>query len=754
MLKLQNQVKKALLLSAAALLAFTACSRPSGDGSGRRTRVKDGRFITYGIGNSVHTPITVATTFVNNTIVDISIGANRETPPILDTVKKLMLPRIVGSQSTGVDAISGATLSSLGVRTAVEAAIEEAGGKAAEWRTTPPRSDNKVVLSGYDVIVVGLGGSGTTAYLKAAENANLKVFGIEAAGKTGGTSAQAGGPMAVNSSFIKTLYGLSGDYVDRDALLQQWYADMQAEVPAAQRAGLERTRFTAPNNNRSYDLPKIGQYGTTPPYEGGPKWEIIKKLIDESGQTVTWLGRDYQFNFERPSGLSFPMFTPVTNYGRAAWIPGTGYQSDNFDMEFIGGTMSAEFNNRHKAVMFANAVEKAKARNKDNDYMLELRARKLHRLEDGRITVEADYRNGTATYMITGKAVILGTGGYIGNRDMKLQYFGGNLREDAVLTSRGDGITMAMSDMNAAPYNIDTPGMVHESNILNIVRTPVSGDPGNWKPTLTSLLLKPDNIIVGMNKGNSGANPYSGLPDLRGRRFANEAAGGLSMESVAFMNWKAGGFFAAIFDNDEIARMKSAGAKFTAAPLFHGQGAPIGANTAIADIDDILAMGERHGNVVRMDTLEKLAVELGIPSSVLMEEITKYNGYVDAAAGLPGNSTSADPEYAKAANSLTTKVKLGCASGYTAILGAGYYYGTTAGVDVDDQLRVLDADRRVIPGLYAVGQDSAGVLFHAQKAYVGYGAAAQGWAITSGRLAGQYAAEYAAGFPSDSTGRR
>ena len=747
MRKLQNPMKKALLLSTAALLAFTACSRPAGDGSGGRTHVKDGRFVTYGIGNSVHTRIAVATTFVDNTIIDISIGANMETPPILDTVKKLMLPRIVGSQSTGVDTIAGATLSSLGVRAAVEAAIEEAGGKAAEWRITPPRSSNKIVLSGYDVIVVGLGGSGTTAYLKAAENTNLKVFGIEAAGKVGGTSAQAGGPLAVNSDFIKTLYGLAGDYVDRNALLQQWYADMQAEVPAGQRAGLERSGFIAPNDKRSYDLPAIGQYGTTPPYQGGPKWEMIRKLIDESGRTVTWLGRDYQFNFERPSGLSYPMFTPVTNYGRAAWIPGVGHQSDNFDMAFVGGAMSAEFNNRHKAVMFANAIERAKARNRDNDYMLELRAKKLHRLEDGRITVEADYRNGTATYMVTGKAVILGTGGYIGNRDMKIRYFGGNLREDAVLTSRGDGITMAMSDMNAAPYNIDTPGMVHESNILNIVRTPVPGDPGNWKPTLTSLLLKPDNIIVGMNKGNAGANPYSELPDLRGRRFANEAAGALSMESVAFMNWKAGGFFAAIFDNDEIARMKTAGAKFAAAPLFHGQGAPIGANTAIADIDAILAMGEQYGNVVRADTLEKLAEALGIPSAVLMEEITKYNGYIDAAAGLSDNNTSADPEYAKAANSLVTRVKPDCAAGYTAILGAGYFYGTTAGVDVDDQLRVLDADKRIIPGLYAVGQDSAGVLFHVQKAYVGYGAAAQGWAITSGRLAGQYAAEYAAEFP-------
>ena len=738
MSKIHKTMKKvAVILAVLVLITITACPQDSDSGGGR-TSVKDGRWTATGIGMSVHTPIEVTTTFVNNSIVDISIGPNSETPPILDTVKNLMIPRIIGSQSTGVDSIAGATLSSLGVKEAVEAAIELAGGKASQWRVAPPKSNKTVVLSGYDVIVVGLGGGGTMAYLRATENTNLKVFGIEAAGKIGGTSAQAGGPMAVNSTHIKTLYGLSADYVDRDALLQQWYADMRAEVPVAERTGLERTDFVAPNNSTTYPLPAIGSDGVMAPYQGGPKWEIIKKFVDESGQTITWLGsatpatNNYRFNFERPSGLAYPMFTPVTNYGRSVWIPGTGYQNDNFDM----GPMGAEFYNVHKAAMFTNAVEKAKARNKDNDYMLELRAMKLSK--NGNIyTVEANYRNGTATYLISGKAVVLGTGGFIGNRDMKMQYFGGNLREDAVLTSRGDGITMAMRDMNAAPYNIDMPGTVHESNILNIDRAPVAGDPGNWKPTLTSLMLKADSIIVGMNKANTETFSYSVQPDLRGKRFANEGAAAISMESVAFMNWKVGGFFAAVFDNDEINRMKTAGARATASPLFHGQGTPIAANAAIADMDKILAMGEQQGNVVKAANLAELESKLGIPAGNLVAELTKYNGYVTA---------TVDSDYGKASNRLFA-IDLNCEAGYTAILGAGYFYGTTAGLDIDENIRVLDNNKQVIPGLYAVGQDSAGVLFNAMKAYVGYGAAAQGWALTSGRLAGEYAAAYAAAIP-------
>ena len=45
---------------------------------------------------------------------------------------------------------------------------------------------------------------------------------------------------------------------------------------------------------------------------------------------------------------------------------------------------------------------------------------------------------------------------------------------------------------------------------------------------------------------------------------------------------------------------------------------------------------------------------------------------------------------------------------------------------------------------YVIGNDSLGVLNASDKAYVTYGGAAQGWALTSGRLAGANAASKAA----------
>jgi len=719
--------KAAVLLFFMALSGFAACSQPGDSTGARRTPVADGRYITTAHGNHVTTPIQVATTFSGNRIVDISIGANDETGPILDTVKNLLLPRIIDAQSTGIDAITGATMSSIGVRTAVESAVKEAGGKPEEWRIAQPRPGARVVLSGYDVIVVGLGGSGMTAYVKASENVGTpqnpiypKVFGIEWAGKIGGNSAVAGGPMSINSQHLKTLYGLE-DYSNRNALLNLWLRDMQADLTPAELAEL--------NGDMAYKV----DYEPVPRYQGGAKWNLIRKLIDESGASVTWLGNDpYNFNFRKPAAF----FTPgigqiVSNYGADQWMAGPNAQYIDDDALDL-----------HKTVMFTRAVETAKKRNPGSDYKLELRAVKLAKNGDV-YTVEADYRNGVATYMISGKSVIIATGGFIGNPEMKNHHFGGNLRSEAVATEQGDGIRMAMS-VGAATYNIDMPAMVHIAQVRNILRDRDPRDSAdNWRPTLTSLLLKPDNLLVALNAPNTGRDQYSTLPDLRGRRFCNEAG----PNGIAFDNWKAGGYFAAIYSNDEIARMKTNGAKATGTVMFMGQGAPVAPNAAITDLDGILEMGKRSGNVVTAATIEGLAAELGIPdkADALRDEITRYNSFVNAGPKI-------DTDYGKAANMLNFPIltefpagELPYERGYTAVIGAGYYYGTTGGLDVNENMEVLDANRQAILGLYAAGQDSMGVLFNLNKAYVAYGGAAQAWSITSGRIAGAHAASSFAG---------
>jgi hypothetical protein len=677
-------------------------------------------------------PIEVTTTFTNNAITRIYVDPNHdETVPIIESAKAIMIPQIIETQSLAVDNVSGATMSSGGIKNAVHAAITAAGGDAEEWYTDIRKNDGSKRLDGYDVIVVGLGGAGMAAYVKAAEpinGYNPAVFGIEVGGKVGGNSATAGGPMSINSEKIKEKYGI-GDYANKEALLKEWYSDMEADVPDTEIPSL--TSFQAPYGTggfppqsivgTTYNIPDVTK--KTPAYSGGPKWQIIKKLIDESGKTVDWLIEDYDFHFTSPGGLAYAQYQIVTNYGAEAWNAVTGSVAVNGTVN--GGYGSDDGNDLYKTTMFTRAIEKAKNRNAKSGYQLELRAESLIKDGSGKIIgVKAKYR-GNTTWEIYGKTVILATGGFIANPQMKEEYYGSNVRTEAVDTERGDGITMAIRDANAGTYNIDMPGTVHIAQVQNIIRERINEDPAKdtfWKVALTNLLLKGDSLVVALKKGQAG--------DLRGKRFCNES--GFFIGSIAFDNWKAGGYFAAIYSDDILAGYKTNGMSSSAMVMFLGQGSYT-PNTPIPDLDKILEIGAQKGNVERAATLDELALKLGVPADVLKQTVTDYAGYV---------SNQKDDEHEKPFYALAPQVTIDAATagGYTAIIGAGYFYGNGGGLDVDIDMQVLDTNKNKIPGLYAVGQDSMGVLFNNKKAYVGYGAAAQGWAITSGRLAGANAA--------------
>ena len=52
-------------------------------------------------------------------------------------------------------------------------------------------------------------------------------------------------------------------------------------------------------------------------------------------------------------------------------------------------------------------------------------------------------------------------------------------------------------------------------------------------------------------------------------------------------------------------------------------------------------------------------------------------------------------------------------------------------------MQVLDEDGNKMPGLYAVGTDTMGVILAPDKAYPVFGGVANGWGITSGMTAGR-----------------
>ncbi len=576
--------------------------------------VADGTYTVTTPAYSVKEQMTLDFTFEGGKLTAIHTVASGSTDAIFATVESNLYPRLIESQNLNTDAISGATVSSNAVKTALVKAIELAGGDASTWYAPVEKSAETVTLEGYDVIVVGLGGSGMTSYVSAAEN-GATVFGFDTAAKVGGNSTNTSGPMAINPASRLT----DGEnLVPEDELVADWVA------------------YT----------------------DGDAKEEMIRLFVSESGETLDWMeSKTFQFGD-----------TMMAFFDAHGWQVWTSYAGKD---------------GKTKDEAYVEALDQAKALNEKNDYMLELTATALLTDESGNVTgVKATYYDGT-TYEIYGKNVILATGGFIGNDEMCEEYIGGVWRTEAMTQCDGAGIQMAEDAVDAALYNPDVAPVSHIAQVYNIIKT--DDLTADQKAVLTSLVLDTTKTIVAAD--GTAVNDQIGM-------------------FIAFDVWKAGPTYYVIYSQEQMDAIKANGLETVNNPTFLGQGGSVEANTPVADLDEILAVGETYGDVFKADSLEALAEQLNMPN-------------------------------------LVSSVENASSGAYYAVKGASYVYSTCGGLDVDTNMNVLRKDGTAVTNLFAVGNDSIGVLLESGKAYVTYGGAAAGWALTSGRLAGATAAAQA-----------
>ena len=146
------------------------------------------------------------------------------------------------------------------------------------------------------------------------------------------------------------------------------------------------------------------------------------------------------------------------------------------------------------------------------------------------------------------------------------------------------------------------------------------------------------------------------------------------------------------------------------------------------------------GYIFKADTLEDLAAQIGVDAQTLSKTVADYNSYCDTKENPPQGIEKAPVIYDLSGNPMegdyNVYEKVEGNGPFYAVKGSPWIYSTTGALDIDEQFHVLKADGSVMEGLYAVGTDCLGVLFTEKKEYVTYGGADQGWAFTSGYLAG------------------
>ena len=292
-------------------------------------------------------------------------------------------------------------------------------------------------------------------------------------------------------------------------------------------------------------------------------------------------------------------------------------------------------------------------------------------LENGEITgVIATGVNGQKI-TVHAKAVVLASGGFGANTKMLKEYntywsaIDDNIRTTNSFAMTGDGIQLGKS-VGAALTGMGFTQMMP-------VADPDTGE------LFSGIQVPPENFVI-VNKN--------------GRRFVNEFSGRDVLTKAAIDQ---GGLFYLIAD-DEI--------KKTAA------------NTSQEKLDRQV----EAGTLFRADTIEELAVKVGMDPEVLKETIVKYNSYVDAGF---------DPEFHKD----TFSLKVEKAPFYATPRKPAVHH-TMGGLRIDTNTHVLDENGQPIKHLYAAGEVAGGI--HAGNRL---GGNALTDIFTFGRIAGKTAVD-------------
>ena len=146
---------------------------------------KAGTYTTEVTGHNA--PYTMTVTFSDDAITAIDTSANQESLGVGADALKALQQQAIDNQTINIDAVTGATLSSLSLQTGLEDCAKQA--QAFEALAEAPAPEKPAVEEVYDadVCVVGGGGSGLAAAI-AAVQAGASVIVLEKCGITGGST--------------------------------------------------------------------------------------------------------------------------------------------------------------------------------------------------------------------------------------------------------------------------------------------------------------------------------------------------------------------------------------------------------------------------------------------------------------------------------------------------------------------------------------------------------------------------------------
>lgn len=426
-----------LLLGASLLASLTGCSQSqpaaatTAAAEAQTTQAEpdtsDGLFKpgTYQAeADGMNGPVKVEVTVDADNILSVKVLEHAETTGISDPAIERMPQAIVDGQSIAVDTVSGATITSGAILAAVKTALLDAGAsesaisKAVEKKASASEDIQRTT----DVVVIGSGGAGMSAALEAIR-AGGKVIILEKMASAGGNTILAGSAMnAADPEVQKKQEMTSAQLGTIDSLLELPAKNEHMKAwQDAIRSDLETYR--AENGTYLYDSPALHKLQTYVDGDYVANPELVEVFGDNALDSIHWLtelGTEWSDTITAAVGATWTRsHTPLQTFGSK----GAGFVLPQLqEVEKSGG-----------------------------EILLEHTAEELL-TENGRVIgVKGTTADGSSFTILAEKGVILATGGFSANVEMREKYNTHWATLDASIPTSngpqatGDGIVMAES---------------------------------------------------------------------------------------------------------------------------------------------------------------------------------------------------------------------------------------------------------------------------------------------------------------------
>lgn len=558
-----------------------------------------------------------------------------------------------------------------------------------------------------DVLVAGSGCSGMSAAITARYR-GLDVLIVEKEPRFGGTTARSGGWLWIPGTSLAKAYGIEEAPEQARTYLRHEAGNNfdAARVDAFLSAGPEAVDFFTTRTALRFDMPLVfpdyhaeapggaqgGRSMVTRPFDGRELGDLIKTL----GMPLPELT---VFGMMLGSGKEIIHFMRVTKSLTSAVYVAKRLSRHLIDVLRYGRGMTLTNGNALAGRLAKSAL----------DLKIPMWLSSLVRelaVENGAVTGAIVSREGRDVRVHARQGVVLACGGFPHDVERRKKMFphaptGHEHFSPGPTGNTGDGLRLA-----------ESAGGHIEDRLPNAAA---------WVPV--SLTTRKDGSKGVMPHFIDRAKPGVIAVMRDGRRFANEGNSYHDFVQAMVKAAKPGEEIAAFLVCDHTTLRKYGLGCVPPFPM------PTGHHL-------------RSGYLMRGDTLEALAAKAGIDAKAFAETVKQFNASArqgqDAAFGKGSKAYNRyQGDALHGPNPCIAPIENGPFYAIKMVIGD---LGTYAGIVTDANARALDAEGRVIPGLYAVGNDMASIM---GGNYPGAGITL-GPALTFGYIAGQHLADSAA----------